>query len=285
MNALEVVKHQQGQALPQVFFAIADLERMAQVVAKSNLFGAKTVEQAMALMLIAQSEGEHPATVCQDYDIIQGKPTRKTNSVLARFQAAGGRVEWLEFTDKAVVGRFTHPQGGSLEVEWTIEMAQRAQLTGKDNWKGYPRAMLRARCIAEGVRAVYPKAIGGLMIAEEAQDVMVIDGTTGEVVQQPKARSARNGGGEAAANTSASNDAGAQASETREPTPPVNPIAATPGGLTPGMVKTVKAKIAAAQAAVGLTEEKVCQKFGVERLEDIPAAKVNEVIAYTVNPD
>ena len=30
--------------------------------------------------------------------------------------------------------------------------------------------MLRARCIAEGVRAVYPAAIGGMMVAEEAQD-------------------------------------------------------------------------------------------------------------------
>jgi hypothetical protein len=54
---------------------------------------------------------------------------------------------------------------------WTFEQAQKAGLTGKDNWKNYPRAMLRARCIAEGVRAVYPAAIGGLMVSEEAQDM------------------------------------------------------------------------------------------------------------------
>ena len=30
--------------------------------------------------------------------------------------------------------------------------------------------MLRARCIAEGIRAVYPAAIGGMMVSEEAQD-------------------------------------------------------------------------------------------------------------------
>jgi hypothetical protein len=32
--------------------------------------------------------------------------------------------------------------------------------------------MLRARCIAEGVRAVYPGAIGGMLSVEEAQDVI-----------------------------------------------------------------------------------------------------------------
>jgi hypothetical protein len=52
-----------------------------------------------------------------------------------------------------------------------IEQAKKAGLTGKDNWKNYPRAMLRARCIAEGVRAVYPAAIGGMLVAEEAQDM------------------------------------------------------------------------------------------------------------------
>lgn len=56
-------------------------------------------------------------------------------------------------------------------MEWTFEQARKAKLTSKDNWLNYPRAMLRARCIAEGVRAVYPAAIGGLLVAEEAQDL------------------------------------------------------------------------------------------------------------------
>lgn len=55
-------------------------------------------------------------------------------------------------------------------MTWTFEQAKKAGLTNKDNWKNYPRAMLRARTIAEGVRAVYPAAIGGMMIAEEAAD-------------------------------------------------------------------------------------------------------------------
>jgi hypothetical protein len=170
-----------------------DIARMAEVMARASLFGIKTTEQYMTLMFIAQAEGQHPATVAQDYDIIQGRPARKTHSVLARFQSAGGSVQWHDFTETVVSGTFTHPKGGSLKVDWTIEMAKKAGLDGKDNWKKTPRAMLRARCIAEGVRATFPAALGGHLITEEAADLglaelgapkvtgEVIDATTGEI--------------------------------------------------------------------------------------------------------
>lgn len=153
------------------FVPFADLQQMGVALAKSGLFGMKSPEQAIALMLVAQAEGQHPATIAQDYDIIQGKATRKTHSVLARFQQGGGSVAWHSLTAEVADATFSHPQGGSLRMVWTIEQARKAGLAGKDNWKNYPRAMLRARCIAEGVRAVYPAAIGGMLVAEEAQDL------------------------------------------------------------------------------------------------------------------
>lgn len=164
MNALV---HQETRALG-VAHTFDDMERMAAVMAQSGLFGVKNPVQALALMLVAQAEGEHPASVAQDYDVIQGKGTRKTHSVLARFQAMGGKVEWHELTHTRAEATFSHPKGGSLRLDWTIEQAKQAKLTGKDNWQGYARAMLRARLIAEGVRSVYPAAIGGWQVPEEA---------------------------------------------------------------------------------------------------------------------
>lgn len=152
-------------------YKLSDMQTMAEAVARSGLFGMKSPDQALALMLVAQSENQHPATITQDYDIIQGKACRKTHSVMARFQQMGGKVEWNELTDTIADATFSHPAGGSLRIEWTFEQAKKAGLTGKDNWKNYPRAMLRARCIAEGIRAVYPAAIGGMMISEEAADI------------------------------------------------------------------------------------------------------------------
>lgn len=149
-----------------------EMESMASYIVHSKLFGAKDQAQAMSLMLIAQAEGLHPMTAVQDFDIIQGRPARKTHSILARFQAAGGSVAWQEITKDRACGVFSHKQGGSLEVEWTFEQAKKAGLTGKDNWAKYPKAMLRARCIAEGVRAVFPGAIGGMLSVEEAEDTI-----------------------------------------------------------------------------------------------------------------
>lgn len=165
MNAL--VQHE-ARAIGAPVHSFEDMERMANVLAQSGLFGVKNPVQALALMLVSQAEGEHPMSVAGDYDIIQGKGTRKTHSVLARFQAMGGKVEWHELSHTRAEATFSHPKGGSLRIDWTIEQAKQAGLTGKDNWKGYARAMLRARLIAEGVRAVYPAAIGGWQVPEEA---------------------------------------------------------------------------------------------------------------------
>lgn len=53
---------------------------------------------------------------------------------------------------------------------WTIAQAKSAGLTGKDVWKQYPRAMLRARVISEGIRTVYPGVSVGVYTVEEVQD-------------------------------------------------------------------------------------------------------------------
>jgi hypothetical protein len=148
------------------------MERMASAIAKSGMFGVKTPEQAIALMMIAQAEGRHPATAAQDYHVIQNRPALKADTMLARFQAAGGKVEWKEYSDAKVVGVFSHAQGGSVTIDWDIPRAQRAGLAGKDNWKNYPRAQMRARCISEGVRTVFPGVATGIYTVEEAQDMV-----------------------------------------------------------------------------------------------------------------
>jgi len=150
-----------------------EMESMAAHIVRSKLFGAKDESQAMSLMLLAQAEGMHPMAAIQDFDIVQGRPARKTHSILARFQSAGGSVIWEEVNGLRACGVFSHKQGGSLRVQWTFEQAKRVGLTEKDNWKNYPQAMLRARCIAEGIRAVFPGAIGGMLSVEEAQDIVI----------------------------------------------------------------------------------------------------------------
>lgn len=149
----------------------ADMRAMADVAAKSRMFGFKSPDEALAIMLLCQGEGLHPAVAMRDYHVIQGRPALKADAMLARFQQAGGKVQWKVYTDAEVTGIFSHPAGGDLEVRWTLQQARSIGLTGKDNWRNYPKAMLRARCISEGIRSVYPACIVGIYTPEEVQDM------------------------------------------------------------------------------------------------------------------
>jgi hypothetical protein len=150
---------------------VSDMTVMADSIVKSGFYGFKNKEQVMAVMLVAQAENKHPASVVQEYDVIQGKPALKSQAILARFQLSGGSVQWDEVTNKKVKGTFKHPQGGSLTVEWTIEMAKQAGIYREGSgWSKYPEDMLRARVISRAVRSIYPACILGHYATEEVMD-------------------------------------------------------------------------------------------------------------------
>jgi hypothetical protein len=160
-----------------------DIEKMATAISKSGLFGVKKPDEAIALMLVAQAEGLHPATAARDYHVIQGRPALKADAMLARFQQAGGSVQWKVYTDEQVTGIFTHPAGGTLEVSWTLAQAKSIGIANKDNWRNYPRAMLRARCVSEGIRSVYPGCVVGVYTPEEVEDFKPETRHMGNVVE------------------------------------------------------------------------------------------------------
>lgn len=172
------VSARQAHMLPQ---NLSDAARIAEYIAASGLFGCKTKEQAFSLMLLADAEGLHPAAAARDYHIIEGRPSLKADAMLARYMNAGGRIEWLCRTDEKVAAKFTHPSSGTVEVEWTIARAKKITrynrkkgrdepLTDNQNWKNYPRQMLSARVISEGVRMSFPAIVAGVYTPEEVQD-------------------------------------------------------------------------------------------------------------------
>lgn len=148
-----------------------EMDQMAGAIAASGLFGMKDKNSVLALMAVAQAEGLHPATAARDFHIIQGRPALKADAMLARFQNAGGKVDWKDYTDEKVTGVFTHPNGGSLAVTWTIEQATKIGLVKPGSgWQKFPRAMLRSRCISEGIRSVFPGSVTGFYSPEEVAD-------------------------------------------------------------------------------------------------------------------
>jgi hypothetical protein len=151
-------------------YGVNDLQVMAQAMASTGMFGFKKKEEAFALMLIAQAEGKHPATIAQDYDIIQGRPALKSVAVLSRFQHAGGSIQWHFRTDEGASATFSHKLGGDVTITWDKARAEKALLWGKDMWKKVPAQMFSARVVSEGVRACFPACLNGFYVAEEAMD-------------------------------------------------------------------------------------------------------------------
>jgi hypothetical protein len=187
MNQLAVIEHPQ----PQVpAFALSDLERIATAIARGGMFGSKDPHAVLTLCMLAQAEGQHPAVVFRDYDIIQGKPAKKAEAMLRDFIRSGGKVTWNRLDDECADATFSHPQGGEVTINWTMARAQKAQLGGKDMWKKYPRQMLRSRVVSEGVRTVCPNATSGLYVPEEVRD-FTPDATPSDTPPTPAPKRAR----------------------------------------------------------------------------------------------
>ena len=110
---------------------MSDIQAMAQAFAKSGLFGTKTPDQCMALLLLAQAENCHPAIAMRDFDIIQGKPAKKSEAMLRSFIAADGVIEWHEMSDTKADASFTHPKGSTgkpVRISWDLDRAKKAGL-------------------------------------------------------------------------------------------------------------------------------------------------------------
>lgn len=148
-------------------YTIEELKEMASAISKTKIMGTNSYNDIFALMIIA-NENEESFT---DYDIILGRISLKSQAVLIRFQKAGGKIKYLKRDDNECTIEFYHNDAGSLIITWDMARARQAGLNiNKQNWKQYPRQMLSARCIAEGVRALYPACLKGMYLSEEVQD-------------------------------------------------------------------------------------------------------------------
>lgn len=163
----------------------AELQVMADNVYQSGMFGLKNKNQVYTLMLIAQSEGLHPIEAVQQYNVINGLPAMKTIEKHTRFNKSGGKLKWIETTDKIAKAEMTHPSyDGVYLSEFTIEEANLMGLTNRDNWKKMPKKMLMARCLSSGINAIAPDCLGNVKYTvEDIQDGLI---EVQQVEEQPK---------------------------------------------------------------------------------------------------
>lgn len=155
MNQISIIEHAGG------------LMEAAEQVFRSGLFPCvKNKEQAATLMMFSMEKGMSPMQALEDFDIIQGRMVIKSQAALKHFQRLGGTIQYTEYTEVKVAATGEY-KGNSISLDWTLEKATKAGLTGKDNWKKHTREMLRNRCVYEIIKAICPEACCGAAMEDD----------------------------------------------------------------------------------------------------------------------
>ena len=149
------------------------LFKMAEWIGKSKMYsGINTPEAAFTVMLRGLEMGIPMSVALTEIKSFDGKLS--VSARLLESQAmADPEVEYfrLESSDDKQA-TYVAKRKGEPEIKHTFTMddAKRAGLDGKDNWKKYPKAMLRAAASRELARIISPRKTIGLRTREEVME-------------------------------------------------------------------------------------------------------------------
>jgi hypothetical protein len=158
--------------------------KQAEVLVQSGLLPAsiKSPAAALAVMLAGREMGLGPMHAFRVLYPVNGNVTISAQYMAARLIMAGVTYDVPEMTDKACEIHFKRDNGMTLTYRYTIEDAQRAGLTNKPNWRGFPKDMLYNRCMALGARKIAPDVLEGFYTPDEIDSSAVVNAETGEVI-------------------------------------------------------------------------------------------------------
>ena len=157
--------------LPIPDYGDPDLRSAAEVaftLVESGMFpDVRRLSQGLTKILAGRELGIGPIASLAGLHVMEGKVEPGAH-ILASLVRRDGKYDYqvLEHSDAACRIRFWRPSDGLElgESSFTIEDAKRAGLADRPTWKRYPRAMLFARAMSQGVRWYCPDVTGGTPI-------------------------------------------------------------------------------------------------------------------------
>lgn len=127
----------------------------------------ETVGDMLAAVLLGREVGVGEMTSIQELYLIDGQAAMSSKLMLALIFRRKHRVFFKLHEDSAEVTAWRwdpdaedHVEFGTFQFTW--EDAEQAGLTGKDNWKKYPKTMMGWRALALAARFVFPDVFLGL---------------------------------------------------------------------------------------------------------------------------
>ena len=162
------------KAAPQMqALSVSDQMQYAKMLASSSIIPDSYRNQPANILVaegFGQSMGLTPAESLYRIAVIKGKPTASAELIASNVRRAGHRLrvrkDRAAQTATVQIVRADDPDF-TFESTWDMARANQAQLTGKENWRKYPLAMLTARAITECARDACPEALYGVVYTGE----------------------------------------------------------------------------------------------------------------------
>lgn len=151
------------------------LFRLGRGLARSGMFkDATQADQAFAKLIFGRDLGLSATQAMTDIHIIEGKPEMSANLQASKVRSSERyEYEVVELTDTRCELQFWKDGDEVGDSAFTIEDATRAGLAGKGVWQKYPKNMLFARAMSNGVAWFCPDVMNGIRVYAEGELVDV----------------------------------------------------------------------------------------------------------------
>lgn len=136
---------------------------LGQVLAQSGYFSdARQAAQAAVKVMAGEELGLGPVASMTGIHVVNGKVTVGANLMAALVRNHRDYdYQVTEHTDQVCAIEFTYKDKPAGTSTFSMEDAQRAGLLKNPTWKAYPKAMLYARAMSQGVRWYCPNVASG----------------------------------------------------------------------------------------------------------------------------
>ncbi len=154
---------------------IQSLQSMAKIMVESRYFNdTRDIAQACVKIMAGQELGISPVAAMRGIDIVKGQISIRAH-LMAAMVKRSGKYDYRVVTstnEACEIEFFELPAKDSLGVSaFSMDDAQRAKLTGNDNYVKYPKAMLYNRAMSNGARMYCPDLFLGAVYEENEIEV------------------------------------------------------------------------------------------------------------------
>lgn len=175
-GALDIAPSQ-SPAAALVPHTYSEIYELSSAMHKSQMFGVKSPEQAMVVLMTGLELGFSPAQSFRSIHVINNKPALSADMMVAVCKSRPYLCKFfrlVESTDERATYE-THRVGepAPVSITFTIQDAEKAGLLSNAMWQKFRPQMLRARAASGLVRVVYSDLILGLYTDEEAREIPV----------------------------------------------------------------------------------------------------------------